>query len=132
VLTSNTPPPKKQKQKNDPQQTPREAAPAFGCPAPGAVDTCPSDPGADSTSNFMQYTDDACMSAFTSGQVARMSALWRQYRAPIAGGKEAGAAAAPAADGSGAQGQQPLQEAGSEAEPAVPQRRRRRVGHNMG
>jgi len=140
---------KKQNKKNK-KQTPRESAPAFGCPAEGAVDSCPSDPGADSTSNFMQYTDDACMSAFTSGQVARMSALWRRYRgssgegallsegdggdgssgdaaeapapAPEREGGDAGAAAAAAEDAA----------AGADAPaapppPPPPPRRRRRV-----
>jgi hypothetical protein len=116
LLPISPPPPKK-------NQTPRESGPAFGCPSRGSVDTCPSDPGADSVSNFMQYTDDACMSSFTPGQVARMSALWRQYR---------GTAPPPPAV-MAAEDQQQQLESGStdagraEAAAPPPPRRRRRV-----
>lgn len=104
--------------------TPREASPAFGCPARGSVDTCPSDPGADSTSNFMQYTDDACMSSFTPGQVARMAALWRQYRATEpapAVAAESGDEPTPQSSGGEASAEN------REAPSPPPPRRRRRV-----
>ena len=29
---------------------------------------------------FMDYTDDSCMTAFTSGQTTRMQTAWSTYR----------------------------------------------------
>jgi hypothetical protein len=57
--------------------TPAEASPAFGCPS--NRNTCPK-AGLDPTTNFMDYTDDSCMNAFTVGQSARMDAMWTIYR----------------------------------------------------
>jgi hypothetical protein len=58
--------------------TPAEASPAFGCPV--NRDTCTSS-GLDPTENFMDYTDDACMWAFSEGQSVRTSQAWTAYRA---------------------------------------------------
>jgi hypothetical protein len=58
--------------------TPYEASPAFGCPTDR--DTCPQ-AGLDPTSNFMDYTDDACMFEFTTDQADRMQMAWELYRA---------------------------------------------------
>jgi Pregnancy-associated plasma protein-A len=58
--------------------TPAESSPAYGCPS--GRDTCPSIAGLDPTENFMDYTDDACMFKFSSGQDVRMDAQFTTYR----------------------------------------------------
>jgi hypothetical protein len=58
--------------------TPSERSPAFGCPT--GRDSCRGSDGLDPITNFMDYSDDACMFEFSSGQDARMDALFTTYR----------------------------------------------------
>ena len=58
--------------------TASERSAAYGCPQ--GRDSCRGG-GLDPIENFMDYTDDACMYRFSSGQSSRMNSLWSQYRA---------------------------------------------------
>jgi len=58
--------------------TPQERSPAFGCPV--GRNSCANKPGLDPITNFMDYTDDACMDRFSVGQDARMDSLFTTYR----------------------------------------------------
>ncbi|MFD7368402.1 zinc metalloprotease [Nocardiopsis alba] len=58
--------------------TPYEREAASGCPV--GRDTCPDRPGKDPVTNFMNYSDDACMTHFTQGQAVRMAEHWTAFR----------------------------------------------------
>jgi hypothetical protein len=74
--------------------TPFEASPAYGCPV--GRNTCPA-PGDDPVHNYMDYTDDACLTEFTSGQVARAHEIVPVYRPSLFTEASAVSAARPAA-----------------------------------
>ncbi|EPS35952.1 hypothetical protein H072_10578 [Dactylellina haptotyla CBS 200.50] len=62
--------------------TPAEGTPTDGCPE--GKDTCTgvAYPGLDPIHNFMDYSDDACLTQFTPGQTVRIYQTWDRYRAP--------------------------------------------------
>jgi len=57
-----------------------ERSPAYGCPVNRDSCSGPRFPGLDPITNFMDYTDDSCMNAFSKGQDGRMDAMFTAYR----------------------------------------------------
>lgn len=51
----------------------------YGCPQV-APDSCPSSDGVDSIHNYMDYTDDICLTDFSSGQMERIHDSVTSYR----------------------------------------------------
>lgn len=63
--------------------TPNQADEHYGCPSFPQV-SCSNGPNGDMFMNYMDYTDDACMNAFTTGQKSRMQALFSAGGARVA------------------------------------------------
>ncbi|KAH8681672.1 extracellular metalloprotease [Xylariales sp. PMI_506] len=59
--------------------TPPEASEAFGCAV--GRHTCPGSADMDPIHNYMDYSDDSCLTEFTAGQQDRMHSMWNEYRA---------------------------------------------------
>ncbi len=55
--------------------TPNQADENYGCPAFPTV-SCSNGPNGDMFMNYMDYTDDGCMNMFSTGQAARINALF--------------------------------------------------------
>ena len=64
--------------------TPAERSPASGCPTNRNTCTGTAFPGNDPVKNFMDYSDDACMTEFSTGQSRRAVDAWAAYRTPAA------------------------------------------------
>lgn len=61
--------------------TPAQQSPSSGCPV--GNDSCPRHPGLDPVTNYMDYSDDACMTEFSNGQMIRMTSSFETYRKSI-------------------------------------------------
>jgi hypothetical protein len=59
--------------------TPPQNAPTFGCPEV-APNSCPESEGVDAIFNFMDYSDDVCLSEFSAGQAQRVREIFDTYR----------------------------------------------------
>jgi hypothetical protein len=64
------------------RDTPAERSAAYGCPVGRDSCTRPRQTGLDPITNFMDYTDDSCMTDFSTGQNSRMDQQFQQYRRP--------------------------------------------------
>ncbi len=72
--------------------TPNQQVPTYDCPSGIKTDNCsPVNPGI-LYEDFMDYTDDACMVLFTSGQVTRMHAALAVARSTIVSSNKCGGA----------------------------------------
>jgi hypothetical protein len=61
------------------EDTPRQSVATSGCPE--GQDSCARHAGLDPIHNYMDYSDDACYSEFSPGQVDRASGFFALYRA---------------------------------------------------
>src|SRR5262249_16675203 len=62
--------------------TPFEATPAAGCPI-GRRSNCPNETRDDPVKNYMDYSDDSCMTEFTKGQISRLQDMVAAYRTDL-------------------------------------------------
>ena len=61
---------------DDVDDTPRQLGYNYGCPSFPHVTSCSQTANGDMFMNFMDFTDDACMNMFTSGQKMKMRGLF--------------------------------------------------------
>lgn len=61
--------------------TPVQSVATTGCPT--SQDSCPDYPGVDSIHNYMDYSDDNCLTEFTEGQETRIHNIWTNVRAAV-------------------------------------------------
>lgn len=61
---------------DDVDDTPRQMGYNYGCPSFPQVSSCSQSPSGDMFMNFMDFTDDACMNTFTTGQKNKMRGLF--------------------------------------------------------
>lgn len=61
--------------------TPFEATPAAGCPI--GRRSCPNETRDDPVKNYMDYSDDACMTEFSKGQISRIQDMVAVYRTDL-------------------------------------------------
>ncbi|KAK3342768.1 hypothetical protein B0H65DRAFT_229662 [Neurospora tetraspora] len=66
--------------------TPVEASPAYGCQV--GRDSCPNQEGLDAVHNFMDYSDDDCLTEFSPLQKAYMHSAYETYRQNVYGVKK--------------------------------------------
>ncbi|KAK2820041.1 hypothetical protein FQN49_007778 [Arthroderma sp. PD_2] len=59
--------------------TPAQKDASSGCPT--SRDSCPDEPGLDPIHNYMDSSDDSCLTEFTPGQAKRMQEMYDEYRA---------------------------------------------------
>jgi type II secretory pathway pseudopilin PulG len=71
------------------EDTAPQATAAYGCPLQRK--TCPG-PAKDPVTNYMGYTDDACMNGFTRGQAGRILSMWGVYRGSVGVSSSGGSA----------------------------------------
>ncbi len=61
--------------------TPAQQSPSVGCPINN--DSCPFSPGLDPSDNYMDYSNDICLTNFSRGQIIRMTGSFESYRNSI-------------------------------------------------
>ena len=60
--------------------TPAERSPAYGCPT--GRNSCRFQSGLDPITNYMDYSDDACMNEFSPVQAGRVDVMHQRFRTP--------------------------------------------------
>jgi hypothetical protein len=61
----------------------KEANEGPACEDDPPTDSCPDNQGPDMVTNYMDYSDDRCLTTFTRGQIERMLAAYQQMRVGV-------------------------------------------------